>query len=801
MKAIAPAQPYKYFAYFKKEDRDIFFGRRREIEVLLADIVTTRLVVLFARSGTGKSSLINAGVRPRLEDRNYRTLIARVGSDPAKSVRDAAADEGLKLPPSTPSFAELLIGIVEAAKRPLVLFLDQFEEFFLNDISDETRRAFIADVGLLYRTKDAGVHLVVSMREDYLAELDAFRDEIPAIFEKESQLRLRLLTPEQAKEAIEGPAAVVALPFDFEPGLVDRIVAELPREHGLIQPVAVQIVCDTLWNEKDGLLITYGLYETLGKAGGIIEARVTKDVDEHLDFQQIAMLELAIDSMHTKDWTKRPVSESELMLATHVTMPEVRSFMRAIDSSGLAHIDTRGSHGTDVSIEWVSDYISELSRDMRPNLRRIWLRKVRQSGTPFVVSRERTAQLLEDATFLRMLDDEEWSFMLRAASETRDALGQWRRALEASGRNPWPLIGRALDDGSISEDSAARLMQYLGEASGGPPVDILARQLTKPARIRTALRALGAVRDPGAIDAIKPFLEQEEWQIAALDALRTIATPEAIVLADSVQKRGSRLFDRLSKTAELHGMEDEERWSQIIEGVASGQTVGVIGAALWGQSMLKRLTTHFEYPFSEPTDVRTVIDYLSVNFGTGWQKLLMEGEGEVPSAYRALATLPIQRWLTTDYTDQFEQALELQGKKAQTDVPAEFTKSPSVETVVIHMLGFVGFPSSIMEKPLAITLIDAIRDSLFQLNMSSLIVFGFDREDPEVSIIRRELGLRSRSIPTLTIAPSPELANSRQLGRAQEYFAQYGRSRGVSYYWGTPEEFVEEFHRRMGPEE
>jgi len=202
--------PYKYFAYFEEKDRDIFFGRRREIETLLADIVTMRLVVLFARSGTGKSSLINAGVRPRLRDRDYRTLIARVGNDPVTSVEKAAADEELKVPPSTRSLAALLTGIVEREKRPLVLFLDQFEEFFLNDITDETRRAFVADVGRLYRTKDGGVHLVFSMREDYLAELDALRDEIPAIFEKESQLRLRLLSDEQAKEAIASTGADAA---------------------------------------------------------------------------------------------------------------------------------------------------------------------------------------------------------------------------------------------------------------------------------------------------------------------------------------------------------------------------------------------------------------------------------------------------------------------------------------------------------------------------------------------------------------------------------------------------------------
>ena len=74
--------PYKFLDPFEPEDRARFFGRDREIKILLADIVTTRLVVLFARTGTGKTSLINAGVRPLLHERGYVTFFIRVDADP-----------------------------------------------------------------------------------------------------------------------------------------------------------------------------------------------------------------------------------------------------------------------------------------------------------------------------------------------------------------------------------------------------------------------------------------------------------------------------------------------------------------------------------------------------------------------------------------------------------------------------------------------------------------------------------------------------------------------------------------------
>jgi hypothetical protein len=275
------------------------------------------------------------------------------------------------------------------------------------------------------------------------------------------------------------------------------------------------------------------------------------------------------------------------------------------------------------------------------------------------------------------------------------------------------------------------------------------------------------------------------------------------VLADSVQKRGKSIGDFVpfSKGSELHGMSDQQ-WGKIIEGIA--EIVGLIGPSLSGEATLERLMKRFEYPFAGPTDVRMVMEYLSVNFGTGWQKLLMEEEGDIPSAYHALATLPIQSWLTTDYTDEFERALAAQGKKSRSVIPARFEPYPPNETVVFHMLGFVGIPASLTtDTPRTNALIDAIHLSQFhKLAAEGLVVFGFDRGDPEVAIIRRELGMTPHQpVPALTIAPPPDLANRRQLGRAQEYFQQYSRTRGVDYYWGTPEEFVEEFHRYLGPQE
>jgi hypothetical protein len=204
-------QPYKFLDYYTYEDQDLFFGREKETEVFLSDIVTSRLVILFAPTGSGKTSLINAGVRPELEKLDYATLYVRVEQDPAELAR-RVLEETQWIPPALQrtSMVDLLVAVAEAQEKLIVVFFDQFEEFFIyiNEKQPEQARQFITDVASLYRNKESGVYFVFSMREEFFIEMDAFRDEIPSIFHKDSNLRLQWFDADQARRAIVGPLKV-----------------------------------------------------------------------------------------------------------------------------------------------------------------------------------------------------------------------------------------------------------------------------------------------------------------------------------------------------------------------------------------------------------------------------------------------------------------------------------------------------------------------------------------------------------------------------------------------------------------
>jgi hypothetical protein len=212
MITASPDSPYKFLDAYEYHDHDIFFGREPETEILLADVVVQRLVVLFARTGTGKTSLINAGVRPRLNERGYQTYHIRLKLDPT----DPNTLEFQSEPPlpngQIGTLKAVLANLVGGNHPPVVLFFDQFEEFFLyvykRDAQPQSHvgRQFITDVAELYDNKESGVHFIFSMREEFFVEMDAFREEIPNIFHNDSNLRLLWFEREQAEKAIILPA-------------------------------------------------------------------------------------------------------------------------------------------------------------------------------------------------------------------------------------------------------------------------------------------------------------------------------------------------------------------------------------------------------------------------------------------------------------------------------------------------------------------------------------------------------------------------------------------------------------------
>lgn len=778
--------PYKYLDFYTEEDSALFFGRRTEIEILLADIIAARLVVLFARTGTGKSSLIHAGVIPRLRALDYEVTICRVGNDPAKSILASLKE------PDGP-LADRLSEHINRVDKPLVVIIDQFEEFFLHELSRDVAQLFIQEVARLYANSESGAHIVFSLREDYLAEMDVFRDLIPNIFQKESHLRLRPLTSEQAKEAIEGPQMIVEPPFRYEAGVVQRIVADMPREEGFISPVELQIVCDTLWRRRDEKdHISHEQYRISGGAKRILADRVHNDLAK-LGADHLITLERLIPHLSTADWTKRARSIGELESYIRGSRSQVQDLMNALADMRLISMEDRRDGET--YVEWVSDHVSRISSRLRPALRLLWIRAgagrrawfflLIRPGAPLTADEERLMELLNDAELLPLLERDDWYRLLTVAAKTRDLLGLWYRAATGRKQQPLDLIGRYLKDDRNADDDVHRVMLYLGESHESQPIELLIRQVENKARAPIALRALGALRNEQAIDAIEQVLPDPELQTAAIDALRAIGTPRALQLienAPAIERSWTgSFFRRLWPRISLQRMRNEE-WEQILAPVREFNAVALLGPSLPSADpqIARMLAAEYDYPFRDSDHLRNVIDYLECTFGAGWTKSVA---GRVPVLeeaspfYLLLATLPLMGYVTTSMSSDLDQALRRLGKRLGNEMRVE------------HLYGSIEEAENWKSDERTLR----ARNALTRAHL--LIILGFERDDA-ISLFIESPELRYQ--PMLIVQEPPLLRNARRDGRrAAEFFANQAKLRKKMYYHGTPLEFLQELTQRL----
>jgi hypothetical protein len=221
--------------------RRLFRGREDEKYELLQLILAERLVLVFARSGIGKSSLINAGLMQPLRDKGYFPMVVRVGASAGRSPVDGLYDgvkatldlangrgqiefeppeEGWNRSSLWHFFKTLELWRHDRLLLP-VLVIDQFEELFTLH-SAEQRRQFIHELADLVRgtrprggLNDSGgslsdtppeVKVVLALREDFYASLEELRYRIPTVYK--APFRLKPLSREQARRAIVEPAAL-----------------------------------------------------------------------------------------------------------------------------------------------------------------------------------------------------------------------------------------------------------------------------------------------------------------------------------------------------------------------------------------------------------------------------------------------------------------------------------------------------------------------------------------------------------------------------------------------------------------
>lgn len=296
--APLPLRPYKLLNYFGPDDTDIYFARERESLLLTSLIHGHRLTILYGASGTGKTSLLLAGVLPRLQaaEPAYIVIYVRPLENPVEAIRrqvqhklgaevPAGASTGAR--PDSGSLAAYLDAAAAQLGHPLVLLLDQFEEFFMR-LGDAARAQFIQELGALADARETPVKIVICLREDWLAYMNELRERIPEVFNID--MRLLPLTLEQARRAIVEPVKRVGM--DYAPDLVEQLLTDLCQAHQeaatsvdrSLMPPHLQLVCDALYEQvhtAGRTRIEMSDYAAVGEVSGVLANYIEDALRKH----------------------------------------------------------------------------------------------------------------------------------------------------------------------------------------------------------------------------------------------------------------------------------------------------------------------------------------------------------------------------------------------------------------------------------------------------------------------------------------------------------------------------------------
>jgi WD40 repeat protein len=359
-----PSSPYKGLTAFDDSALDalLFFGREREREIVVANLIASRLTVLYGPSGVGKSSLLHASVAPSLRELPEEPLVVVFSSwsdDPSGALATAfgeASGEPLGTSP------EVAIQQVQR-ERDVYLILDQAEEYFLYHVGEGADEPFARALATLV-SGPFRVNVLISLREDALAKLDHFAGRIPSLFA--NTLRLDRLDRESARAAIERPIEryrdLTGDPVSLEPELVEAVLEQVSAgrieaplaglgvvEHAesaaRIEAPYLQVVMQRIWDEErasGSSILRVATLEGLGGAQRIVEEHLERALSS-LSSGQRDVAARIFGHLVTPSGTKIAHEESDLVEFAHVDGDELRRVLAVLVRERILRSDDEGA--------------------------------------------------------------------------------------------------------------------------------------------------------------------------------------------------------------------------------------------------------------------------------------------------------------------------------------------------------------------------------------------------------------------------------------------------------------------------
>lgn len=331
--SLLPARPYKFLNYYTREDRAIFFGREADCERLHSRLLSSSVLVVFGKSGVGKTSLLRAGLLSRFQAPQDLVVTQRMLSEPVAAVRQLLG-KVLGLNVQDESLASLLVRAEQCVGGAVVVVLDQFEEFFLR-CTPAQRAQFGRELAEVLRLDLRRSHLILSLREDFLAQMAELEEFVPSILQQ--RFRVTALDRAQTREAILKPAQLFHLEID--PALVEELLALSG-----IEPPQLQIILDRLYEHRQGQRIGWETYQSLGGAERILRGYFEETLRHSLGPERQRARQL-LKAMLTDQKTKLVTTLEELDVRLGWPRENLMAVLKLLVESRLVRSWEEGERG------------------------------------------------------------------------------------------------------------------------------------------------------------------------------------------------------------------------------------------------------------------------------------------------------------------------------------------------------------------------------------------------------------------------------------------------------------------------
>ena len=364
--------PFKFLNAYEKEDRAIFFGRDREVEELYEMAHESNLILVYGRSGTGKTSLLQCGLANRFLASDWMDISIRrkdninaslleglqtKASQQKKSSRSTLKDrlrkrrsatvaatdevEGEAVSDSGSPAIGLLNGLYTTHFKPVYLIFDQFEELFILGDEDERQQFYETIAEILEKCNFC--HLLFVLREESIAELYDFERVVPELFEK--RIRVEPLSRAHAVDVVVNTTAKFGIGLEDSDVAVD-VIETISTGKGRAELTYLQVFLDAMYQaaDSDEVVFTHDLVNRLGGIEDVLadflqsqSDRIQSELEAKWPGVTSRAMRNVLNSFVTLEGTKQP------MVLEHLNVPglnkeQIEFCVRQLDDARILQV-------------------------------------------------------------------------------------------------------------------------------------------------------------------------------------------------------------------------------------------------------------------------------------------------------------------------------------------------------------------------------------------------------------------------------------------------------------------------------